>query len=236
MSANETLAAQVRAGVEALAADRPGEAAAALRAVVEDPSFGAHPDLADIRARVYCLYAQALLDSGAARRADAWARRALAEAQGLGDDAGAEQIRGLLRQIFSAAVEEKKCADAIARVAATPLEDLLREARSDTERAGAMIEKANAEVQVGRAEHGEPLARRALALAQRAGAVREEVLAWLTLARARPEEAERAMVSAWRRAAEANEFNLVGAIGRAAKHAGVALPYLEGPALPGEEP
>lgn len=236
MSASDDLAGQVRAGVEALSAGRPHEAARALAPVVEDADFTEHPDLADVRARVYSLYAQALLDSGAARQADAWARRALKQAQDLGDQAGADEVRALLRQIFSAAVEEKKTADAVARVAATPLEALMAQAVTDTERAGVLVEKANAEVEVGRAEEGEALARQALALAQQAGSVREEVLAWLTLARACPDEAARAMVSAWRRACDADEANLVGAIARAAEHAGVTLPHLTGPALPGEQP
>jgi len=232
------LPARILAGIEALREGRPAEAAEALRQVAEDRDFAAAEDLPDVRARVFSLLAQALLEADRPREAEPWARRALSATEALGDEQGALQIRALHQRIFAAATDALRAEQAArqaATLAATPLEEVLAGLDTDAARAPALVAKANAEVDAGRAESGAEIARAALRAARAAEILREEVLARLTLARALPAEAEVHLQAAWARAEAADEFNLVGAVARAAELAGVKLGVLEGPTLPERE-
>ena len=75
----------------------------------------------------------------------------------------------------------------------------------------------------GRIEEGTQLAQQAQQLAAEAGDAREEVLAWLVLARI-PVHATRAITQAHAVADEANEPGLITAVAHAARAAGVDLP------------
>jgi len=228
---SDDLAERVRRGVEALRAGRHAEAVTELEPVARDPEFEAAPDLADVRARVWSLLAQALHDGGRSREAEPWARKALAAAESEGDKAGAAVVRALHQAIFTAATEAAK-ADRAAkdarRLAATPLADVLA-TLTDEHAASTLVAKAVADLDDGRPADGAVAARLGLERATQAGNVREEVLARLALARALPDEASEHLRAAWVAADAANEFNLVGAVARAAELAGVAVAVLNGP-------
>lgn len=226
------LADRVRRGVDALKQGRPAEAVDALEPVATDPAFETQGDLADIRARVWSLLAQALLEAGRPHEADPWARRALQAVTDLGDEQGEQAVRALHQRIFAAATDLHRQRTAIERVASTDVDELLAGAEGPQERAGVLVEKANAEARVGRAAAATDLARRALAIARGADAAREQVLALLVLAEAQPDEASGHLHAAWAIAEAADESTLVGAVARAAGTAGVRLPTLEGPSVP----
>jgi hypothetical protein len=229
---SEQLAARVRSGVDALRSGRPADAVAALEPVARDPDFESQPDLADVRARVWSLLAQALHEGGRSREAEPWARKALAVAEGEGDREGVAAVRALHQAIFSAATEaaraERGARDA-RLLAATPLAEVL--ATLDPEHAAStLVAKAVADLDDGRPDDAAPVARMALERATEAGDVREQVLALLALARAVPAEASDHLRAAWSVADAAAEFTLVGAVARAAELAGVEVAVLHGPA------
>jgi hypothetical protein len=91
------------------------------------------------------------------------------------------------------------------------------------------VRKANAELDAGRAESAVEIAGEALRLGAELDDVRTRVLARMTLARARPEDASEQLRLAWSEAERADEFNLVGAVARAAELGGVQLPVQVGP-------
>jgi hypothetical protein len=218
--------------VDALRQGRPDEAVEALERVVNDPAFLAEEDLVDVRARVFSLLAQALLGAGRAGDADQWAGAALELAIRLDDRRGEAEIRSLQREIRSASAEELRrlaAAKESRRIAQTPEDILLSGVRDPAERAALLTMKANAEADAGRADAGASIARRALEQALAAGALREEVLARLSIARCDPAAAVLELTAAWRRAEAADAFTLVGAVARAAEFVGVTLPVLRGP-------
>lgn len=210
--------------MEALRAERWEDAVVALEAVASDAGFRSQPDLADVRARVASLLAQALLGAGRAAEAEPHARQALQAARALGE--GGTEARTLLQAILADLARAEQAARQARRTAETPLDRLLEGIEGDEALAAVLVRKANAEVDVGRPAQALPLARRALAHAIACGSLREEVLARMTVARAAPEEAEAELRSAWQRAEAADDFNLVGAVARAARLSGVALPTL----------
>jgi len=227
-----SLPERIRAGVEALRDGRPVEAVEALEPVATDPAFNTQDDLIDVRARVYSLLAQALLGAGRARDADEWARAALELALRLGDLPGEAEIRALQVEIRTANAQalqrlaEKKESRRIAQI---PADVLLSGTEDPVEQAALLVKKANAEADAGRAEEGVAFARRALERALSAKALREEVLARLSIARCDPASAVEELTAAWRRAEAEDDFTLVGAVARAADLAGVTLPVLYGP-------
>jgi hypothetical protein len=228
------LADAVRDGVAALRDRRPEAAIPLLRLVAEDAEFAEASDLADLRTRVLSLLAQACLEAGAIADAETWAKQALRLAKRTNDETGLVEIRSLQARIFQAVTDEhqrQKERDELRRVAATPIERLLHGVEAPQAVAAVYVQKANAEVEAGRPREALALAREAARIADDAGAVRERVLARLTLARVAPARADASLNEAWQIAADAGEFNLVGAIGRAAELAGVALPTLRGPDL-----
>ncbi|MBW1878033.1 MAG: hypothetical protein JRI25_17465 [Deltaproteobacteria bacterium] len=227
-----SLPERIHAGVEALREGHPAAAVEALEPVAADPTFVARDDLVDVRARVYSLLAQALLGAGRARDADPWARDALDLVVRLGDRRGEAEILALQREIQSAstqAIQRLATERESRRIAQTPVDVLLSGARDPVEQAALLVKKANAEADAGREEGGASFARRALEQALSANALREEVLARLSVARCDRAAAEEELVAAWRRAEAADDFTLVGVVARAAELAGVALPVLHGP-------
>jgi hypothetical protein len=218
---------RIQRGIAALRRGKPLEAAEDLHAVWSDVDFRAADDLRDVRARVAALLAQAWLDAGQAPRAEVPLREALAGARELGDDAGLQMLKELETRLtngLSEARAREAEARRLARLAETPLEVLLEQATTPLARADAMIRKATAEIEFGRGEAAAPIARDAARLAREHRAVREEVLARMTVARAEPSAARDELLTALAVAESAGEFNLVGAIARAAEIAGVELP------------
>lgn len=229
------VAQRLRDGVEALKAGRSGDAVAALRAVYEDADLAASQELADIRARVCSLYAQALLDDGQAEAAQGPVRDALRLLRKLRDTAGLTEVRALQDRVVAALAEAR--ADDVrraeqARIASTPLGDLLAHASDEPARVEARVKKAHALVEAGLLEEAADVAREAVAAAQALAHVQWEVLARIAWARAVPREAQVQLEAALQRADTANEFNLVSTIARAAEVAGVELPAHVGPHAP----
>jgi tetratricopeptide (TPR) repeat protein len=226
------VAAAVREGVAALRRGNPADAIPLLRRAAEDPDLAAAEDLADLRARVLSLLAQAYLDAGQASEAETWVRQALRLAKRIGDEAGLVEIRALQSRVLAAAMDQHRRLEERreqARIAAPPLDRMLVGVIEPHARAAVYIQKANAEIEVDRPGDAVALATEAVRLADGAGAVRERVLARLTLARADGARAAALLPEAWKIASDADEINLVGAVAKAAELAGVALATLTGP-------
>lgn len=221
------LAERVRSGVEAIRAGRMADAVEVLAPVVSDAELAAADDLQDVRARVCSLYGQALLDLDRPDEAEGPLREALAIAERLGDEAGAKAVRGLRARAMAATTQRHQQADERRRqerLAATPIEQLLHGVTEPLARADVLLRKATAEADVGAHAEAARHAGQALSIAVEAGAAREEVLARLAIARSQPDRAPQQLLAAWHRAEQAEEFNLVGAVARAAELGGVALP------------
>lgn len=228
----EHLARRLLHGVETLRARRFVEACEALLEVASAPDLAAAADLVDVRARATTLLAQAMLGAGDLDAALPWLDEAERLLGGLGDRDGLAEVRALRRQRDDALADRARKAQAaerLARLAETPLDALRARAPSPHALLELLVQKANAEVEAGRPDAAAAIAREGLDLALRLDSVRGEVLARLTLARAEPSSAAEQLEQAWRRAERADEFNLVGAVARAAELAGVALPTLHGP-------
>lgn len=226
------LARRLLDGVEALRAERFDAARDALLEVAGAPELAAAADLVDVRARATTLLAQAMLGAGDLDGALPWLDAAERLLGGLGDRDGLAHVRALRRRRDDALADRARKAQAaerLARLAATPLEALRARAPSPAALLDLLVQKANAEVEAHRPEDAAAIAREALDLAVGLDSVRGEVLARLSLARAEPSSAAEQLEAAWRRAERADEFNLVGAVARAAELAGVELPALHGP-------
>lgn len=230
--APQDLAGLLAAAVRDLRAGRFMEAAGQLGEVVADPDLAAAEDLRDVRARAFSLLAQALLGAGRPAEAQEHVRAALRLLSGLQDEAGLAQVRALQGQIFGALAEQAardRARRERAALAATPVEEVLAPLADDLARAARLIEKATADEEAGAPEAAAAHLARALALADALGAVREQVLARLGLARHRPAERVDLVREAHRIAEAAAEFNLVGAITLEAGALGVPLPVIHGP-------
>lgn len=217
---------RIAEGVRALREQRPGAAVEALAPVVYDPELQQSTELADVRARVCALYAQALLEDGRIHEADAACRDALRAVRRLGDAAGLADVRALQDRIVRAlaeAAEQARRKVEQARVAATPVAELLAGADA-LQRAEALVKKATACADVGDLDAGAPLAREAAQVADALGATTWSVFARVALARLEPEQAAAHLAQAARLADEADEFNLVSAIAEAARGLGLPLP------------
>ena len=223
---------RVRQGYDALREGRAEAAAGLLGPAVDDPELARAADLQDLRARVCSLYAQALLESGRPLDAEAPIRDALRIAKKLHDDVGVYELRMLQGRIASAVVDVTRAAAEARerdRVRKTPLAELLAGHDHPLARAGILVQKANVHAEDGDRVVALTLAEEALALAIAHDSVRDQVLARLTIARAAPERAAEALREALVVAEGAAEFNLVGAVARAAEVAGVTLQTLVGP-------
>lgn len=229
------LPTRLAAGVAALQAARWDDAIDALGPVYADPELASSEDLRDIRASVCSLYAQALLEAGRPHDADRPCRDAIRIVRALRDRAALDAVRSLQDRIVAAIAHDAERAQRLAeqaRIAATPLDDLLAHAHDDAARAEVLVKKAQAHVDVGQAAEGAQLATRAVEAARLADHVTWEVFALLALARADASQAQQALHAAYRRAERAEEFNLVSATARTARELQVALPTEPGPHLP----
>ncbi len=223
---------RIAEGLLALRSGRPADACVSLGVVWEDADLAAATDLADIRARVGSLYAQAALESGSRDVADKVCRDVLRILRKLGDRAGLEEVRTLQDQIVTAIARDAEHAQRLVEqraVAEAPLADLLKGVTDPLVRAEKLVKKATAYADLGELEQGAPLAAEAQALADAHGSPQWSVLAGLALARLDPAHAVDHLVGAHRRAEEAGEFNLISTIARAADLAGVLMPKHAGP-------
>ncbi|MCB9663494.1 MAG: hypothetical protein H6732_05260 [Alphaproteobacteria bacterium] len=227
-----TLPEQLAAGLAALRGGRWSEAEALLAPVVDDADLAEAADLADLRARALSWHAQALLELGRLREAETRCREALRLLRRLGDATGTAEVRRLQDRVVGLLAHDAEQAQRRqeqARIAATPLADLLLTAEGPAARAAVHVKKALALLDGGEVAEATPLARRALALAREGADVTWEVHAQVAVARCHPAEALDALVAAHRVAADADEFNLVAVIARAAEELQVALPSEPGP-------
>jgi hypothetical protein len=178
------------------------------------------------------MLAQCFLDTGDPGQAQRWLHKAMRVLRDSGDSDGLKEVQALNRDILSALFQRRKQHQAredLLKLAATPIDELLATVESPRARADILIQKANGEFEAGR--HGPAVAfgEEALAIAIDCGAIRETVLAHLSIARAEPNRAHEAIYDAWVCADKANEVNLVSMIATVATQAGVALPTLRGP-------
>jgi hypothetical protein len=226
------LAVQLTRAVEALRRGEPSRALPDLAAAWSDPELAAATDLIDVRARVGSLYASALLELSRVDEADRVCRDTLRLLRGLGDPNGLHHVRELQDRVTKAVVEAREMQARMAEaavVAATPLEDLLANAATPDQRAGTLVRKATALLDVGQLDDAADLAFVALDVARANGLVTWEVFARLALVRAEVEGTRAHLHAAHAAAVNASEFNLVSAIVRAAATAGLDLPVEQGP-------
>lgn len=226
-----SLAELLGEGVEALRDGRPTEAAAALRQVVDNPDFQAHPELADVRARAASLLAQALLETDEVGPADRYARLALDALESFPDPAGTAQIEALRREIMGRALELRRETDQKARrerLRKVSIPDLLKAAANDVEAARMLIERATADHEAGETETAARLASRARNLADGAGELKEQVLTRLLLAQVDPGQRLAALKSAYQLALTADEPGLITGVARTADQVGIPHSALDG--------
>ena len=234
MSDEEALAADLLAGAKALREGDAGTAVRLLSQAVVHEGLAADPSLALIRARTLSLYGQALLGDGNAQEAEAPVLEAMRILRSLEDTEGLHQVRDLHRQVREAiegAAKEQARLRALAALAAQPLEKVRARARTPFALAEILIQRANADIEAGKADAALEIATEALALATSVSSVRLEVLARLSIARIQPERALEELETARQRADAANEFTLVGAVARAAEAHGLTIGVLAGPRL-----
>jgi hypothetical protein len=229
------LAARLARGVQALADGHAQAARSDLQIVWDDGELAAATDLQDVRARVGSLLAQALLEVGEPELADRACRDTLRVLRRLGDKAGMDAVRELqdqaVRRLADHAQAQQNRAEA-ARVAETPLDELLRGHDTPEAQAAVFVRKATALLERGTPIPAIPLAERALHLAREHALVTWEVFARLVLARSAPSRAHEQLRAALDAAAGAGEFNLVSTIARTAEEAGLSLPAESGPHTP----
>jgi len=229
-SAEERLAAHLTKGVEALRQQRPDTAVLHLRPVADDHELAAAPDLADVRARALTLLAQALLDLDEPSHHDEVERR-LDEAQRIDPGPVDPEVRGLTERLADArriAMEASAREARTKRLAEADIEPLLQRVADPDRRCDLLVQKAQAELTVGRIERGRDLAARALAMKDEI-TLRPRVMALLTMARASPDDAARYLHEALALADTASAHTLVGTIARTAELLSVPLPTQHGP-------
>ena len=223
MAVTDTLAA----GVQALRDGQAEEAARLFDEACSDEAFSTQPDLRDLYARACSLHAQALLFAGRPARARKPLRRALDLLEALHDDDGLQAVRALEKQVGEAMAED------FAAMARRREQQALSRRSMDEAVAGIEAASVRAEILVkwglgalsdGRADEAGAAAHRAIAEAQSCGNIKHEVLARLALASIEPDRAVAHLEAARACADAADEFNLVGAVARAAEQAGVSLP------------
>ncbi len=232
MTDEEILATALLEGTEALRLGRPGRAAERLALVVSHSGLNSAPDMADVRVRARSLYAQALLESGRPTEAEPPVLDAMRELRAVGDSDGLQSVRGLHKRVREAIAAEARDAarrEALQALSATPLPELRQRARTPFALAELLVQRANADAEVGQPQAGLRIAREALGLALELDDVRLEVLARLSVARCEPDTALEQLEAARARADGASEFNLVGAVARAAAAHGLQLSVQVGP-------
>lgn len=221
------LAQRLAEGVSALREGRAAAAAELLEPVATDPELAGSAELRNIYARVSSLYAQALLESGRPAAARVPVRAALDALSRLGDAVGTRvvtQLQERIAEAIAANFQDQARQRALRELAKRDPEELLAEFSTIEAKLPVMVKRANAARVVGDWTLARELGHRAAALADGAGDTRHFVLATILLAEVEPELAMQHLERARRRADAADEFNLVGAVAKAAAAAGVELP------------
>ena len=216
----------------ALQRGRAAEAAEHLAPVVRAPELE-DPELADVRARLCSLYAQALLESGDTSQAGIWVRKALRAATATGDTEGITEIRALQGRIVGAVADAegaRRREEERAAIAARPLDELLMGLDAPDAIAQVLVKKASAVAHQGGFDEASALFLRAIDVADDAGVLREQVFARLGLAATKPALADALVRQAHALAESADEFTLLATIAREAERLDVSLPVIEGPA------
>lgn len=177
-------------------------------------------------ARVAAWTAQALEGLGRLEEAERQAALATRLAKKAGEAAGVEASRGLHQRILGAlaaakALAQERAADAA--LAGHADEALVARAEDDAGAAALLLRKGNTLADRGAHAAAAASARTGLARAERAGAPRERVLLLLLLARVEPASAAAHVHAAHEVADAAGDWNLVTAVAKAAKAAGVKL-------------
>jgi len=211
-----------------LRAGRDADALAALNAALAREGSEADEPLSDaLTARARGLRAQALDRLGRPEEALLDVDAAIRLARSLGDTKGLQELRGFSGQLRAGlAVEAQRRAES-ETTAAAPLRSLLSEEMPPLERAMVLIRKADAELDAGRVAAGRFLAARALDVAKaEPESTREQVYAWLALARAEPDRASQHLHDARDLADRTNNEAMITAVAHAARAAGVTFePY-----------
>lgn len=200
-----------------------------------DRALATESELSDVRARVLSLRAQAALEAGRPADARLHAGEALRLLRAAQDGEGLAAVREL--DARAAAELDKVRRSELARgklaeIASIPVDDLLARTPDPLARADALIRHAGA-LHAQRDVRAVDSASLAVIEADRAGAVREQVLARLALVECNPAGAREPLLQALAIADRADETTLIGLIARAAELAGVALPVHHGPLEPG---
>lgn len=210
----------------AYAALRGGRHAAAL-ALLDGLSF---PDRPAAAARVASFRAQALDGLGRLPEAERAAAASVRLARAAGDDDGVATTRALHARLLASLAATESATRA--RAADVPLADtpddlLLASAAEGTPgtspRAAILIRKANALADAQRTDEALRTARRAEEEARLAGDPRETVFALLCQLRVAPADATPLLHRAHAVADAADDMNLITAVARAARAAGVVL-------------
>lgn len=177
-------------------------------------------------ARAAAWSAQALEGLGRLEEAERQAALATRLAKKAGEAAGVEASRALHQRVLGALAAAKALAqERAADAALAELDDeaLVARAEDDTGAAALLLRKGNALADRGEGAAAAASARAGLSRAERAGAPRERVLLLLLLARAEPEAAPAHVQAAHAVADAAGDWNLVTAVAKAARAAGVRL-------------
>ncbi len=221
---------------------RYAEAEVRLAEVVR--ALSDQPELEDVLARAASLLAQARLETSDAVGARSAAQIAMRALRSLGDASGMAEVRALDERIAAELDRERRAVLARARsapLADKSLQDVLSELQAaratDLLQADQLLRHAQALQMHDRHSEALESAEAAIQAADRATAIREQVLARITaaeacIALASPEQASRAEVAlrnALVLADRADETTLIGLVARAAELAGVALPAQHGP-------
>lgn len=215
------------AGVQALRDGQADEAARLFDEACADQAFATQSDLRDLYARACSLHAQALLFAGRPAQARKPLRRALDLLESLHDEAGLQEVKELERQIGEAMAEDfagmarRREQHALAR---RSISEVLDGVDSPSTRAELLVKWSLGAFADGRQQQAAQAAYQAIDQARQGADLKHEVLARIALASIEPMSAVSHLESARARADSANEFNLVGAVARAADQAGLTLP------------
>lgn len=196
--------------------DWPGALAAAdaLRA----------PDRPALEARGAAYRAAALRELGRIDEAERAAAAAVQLARRAGDKGGVADLRALHASILAGLAATRAAAKERAQDAAlaTVADDTLLSGLTGAERAAALVRKAGALADAGDVAACLQVTTRAVAEARDSASSREEVLAWLCAARVAADPSV-PIAAAHAIADASNDMNLVTAVARAARAAGVTL-------------
>lgn len=235
-TAAERLAAHLKEGVAAMRQGAWNRAVLHLRPVAHDEVLEAADDLADIRARVLTLLAQALLEDGEVGDHDE-VEALLVRATALAEDARpiVNDLQERLDDARRRALEAEAHDARTRRLADADIEPWLERLTDPDRRCDLLTQKAAAVLALQGPVPAAPFAERALAIGHEAQ-LRSRVMAHLVMARTHPEAAKAHLDAALAMADAASEFTLVGTIARTAELLGLPLPTQQGASMPRPNP